>query len=505
VKKLFLLFFLLAQNAFGTTYWVGKSGSNANSCGTASGSSDPGASNRKLTIRAGIQCMSGGDTLQIGNGTYFEAIRDVFSNSVIVPSGSAGSPTTIRAENRRLAILQTNDGDYGSILMTSTRHYVTFNGLVLNHAAHLADDFGGINIGSGSGTDELDHIIIQDCEVYNARFGIGIGSHVQESAVHDNQVLSNYSHNNDEYGLYLGGVNTIVDGNDFFDNDQVPTGQTQYNLHHYGNNGGVNGHIIRNNRFRCSNCAKANVLLASGSGNYFYNNIIWGGSGAGIWINYDADSNFIYNNTIYGNTGSYCVDDIDSLSTGNEFKNNICYLNGSDTVHTNGGTITTATNVLGSNPFFTNAAGEDFSLTASSTAAIDQGTTLSVVTSDFVGHSRTSAAGSAYDIGAYEYDQAPPNSTISVTSPVLGAIERLPNTTTLQWTTTGISSGTVTITYSFDSFVTSYSIASGVAYNASPFTFTPTWPKQTAMQVKICQASVCGTSAAFETRGAYLK
>jgi hypothetical protein len=52
------------------TYYVSKSGSNNNSCAQATSVSTP-----KLTINAGIGCLSGGgDTLLIRKGTYDETI-----------------------------------------------------------------------------------------------------------------------------------------------------------------------------------------------------------------------------------------------------------------------------------------------------------------------------------------------------------------------------------------------------------------------------------------------
>ena len=74
MRHFFLLFSilsLLATNSEAAIYYVGKSGRDANSCATAQSST---AGNRKLTIKAGINCMNGGDELVIGNGTYDEWI-----------------------------------------------------------------------------------------------------------------------------------------------------------------------------------------------------------------------------------------------------------------------------------------------------------------------------------------------------------------------------------------------------------------------------------------------
>jgi len=53
------------------TYYVSKFGSDANSCATAR---IPVDTNAKLTIQAGLCCLSAGDTLMIGSGRYYEEL-----------------------------------------------------------------------------------------------------------------------------------------------------------------------------------------------------------------------------------------------------------------------------------------------------------------------------------------------------------------------------------------------------------------------------------------------
>lgn len=92
-----VLMSLLAPSAWATTYYVGKSGSDANSCATAQSST---AGNRKLTIISGKGCLTAaGDTLIVGDGTYVEGEIE------LAVSGTSGNPITIRAENQHLAIL----------------------------------------------------------------------------------------------------------------------------------------------------------------------------------------------------------------------------------------------------------------------------------------------------------------------------------------------------------------------------------------------------------------
>src|SRR5262249_21017807 len=91
---------------------------------------------------------------------------------------------------------------------------------------------------------------------------------------------------------------------------------------------------------------------------------------------------------------------------------NISYSNQlGDIVNNGSGGETFATNLCSAkctyngNPNFLNAAANDFHLTASSTLAVDHGTTLTAVSSDFDGVLRPQ--GGAYDIGAYQYTSSP--------------------------------------------------------------------------------------------------
>ena len=96
------------------TYYVGKSGSNANLCGAAQSNA---VTSRKLTIASGLTCLSPGDTLVIGNGTYAESLASV-------PNGSAGSGyITIQAETDDGVILT------GGLSLVHTNQYIVVTGL----------------------------------------------------------------------------------------------------------------------------------------------------------------------------------------------------------------------------------------------------------------------------------------------------------------------------------------------------------------------------------------
>jgi hypothetical protein len=94
-------------------------------------------------------------------------------------------------------------------------------------------------------------------------------------------------------------------------------------------------------------------------------------------------------------------------------KNNI-FANSQNPLFDNPGTNTTFTNnlcdasglfcnIVNANPAFVNAAAADFR-PQSTSPAVNSGTTLAEVTTDFVGGTRPQ--GSGYDIGAYEFSQS---------------------------------------------------------------------------------------------------
>lgn len=87
------------------TYYVGVSGSDANSCTTAKSSI---AGNRKLTIAGGLGCLAAGDdSLIIGNGTYQGASNMLKPATNL--SGTAGHYITVSAENDGQVVIDGQD------------------------------------------------------------------------------------------------------------------------------------------------------------------------------------------------------------------------------------------------------------------------------------------------------------------------------------------------------------------------------------------------------------
>jgi hypothetical protein len=141
-------------------------------------------------------------------------------------------------------------------------------------------------------------------------------------------------------------------------------------------------------------------------GNAIMNNLFYGNGGNGLAL-WNPAGDLVVNNTFYRN--GFVNSESFGLSVGvnrhatpaDVIRNNIFYSNRGD-LSINGSP--TADHNLTTNPRFVNASNADFHLTANSHAR-DAGLSLPQVPCDFDGNGRP--AGSAYDIGAYEYGASP--------------------------------------------------------------------------------------------------
>jgi hypothetical protein len=389
MKQVLLLALLLgfAVPSYATTYYVSKSGSDANSCMSAQS-----LGTAKLTVAAGLACTSGGDTLLINDGTYTERVL-----GSQIPSGSMGSPTIIKAISRNQVILRPS-GSFYVVAITAPDSYITIDGIVADgvnttsYAYYIGTDAGAIHdiiLQNGSAINAQNEPV---SGVTNGAFGgcILIGHHSNVAGHYDIQVLNMDISGCEEHGIYLSGAGGIIDGNRVI-NTGLAGNHSDYQLHSYTSNGGANDWIIRNNRFE--NGADYGVLIGGGSGIEFYNNIIAGARLQGILLNYWCSGPDINQNTIYGN-GSNAI--LNVSCAGAEARNNIILGNGVNTIDESGGSITD-TNNLFTDPGFVNAAIGDFHLQPGS-SAIGSVPRLATVLLDFDGVTRASpTAPGAYD------------------------------------------------------------------------------------------------------------
>lgn len=400
MKKLLLiiLFVLCANGAQASTYYVNKSGSDSNSCATAESATD---SNAKLTVQAGVNCIAGndGDILIIGNGTYIENVTVSSTRN----GASWSVPTTIRAENNRLAIIQSagNPITFGSSSNPSS--FIISDGIIYdgNHVASRTILIS--NIGSD--------LRFQDGTIRHGRDhgfdGSGFPARLE--------VLNNIIHHNGKksdgtptcqvgepddpglcHGAYIDGPNHLIEGNLFYGNSgrglQMYPGPT---------NATVRNNIAHSNR--------DGLLINGGSGHRVYNNIAYNNTVDGLVFPNNSSS------TIVGNT-SYDNNGVGINSSGNTkiFRNNISSGNGTNlTITGTGHTISnnmcsgTATNcaiVEAAATTFVAAGSANFTLKVGS-AAINAGATLgSPYNVDALGVARPQ--GASYDLGALELTTA---------------------------------------------------------------------------------------------------
>ena len=442
MKKLLLALLLLCAPLQATTFYVAKAGSggsDANSCATAQTHTTG-----KLTIAAGIACMSSGDTLQIKAGTYLERITN---SQVPTGGGSWATATTIKHYSTDVVVLQPSSSGH-VIHVGDNRSYIIFDGLTLDGVnaggtPNIKGGYEGLAVRYSDRVYAANYIRFTNGEIKNtSSLGVSIdqNSHhceVLNSLIHDNGDVAQFEH-----GFYWKGAYGLIEGNTIYNN--AAYGITMYN----GDAGYPPNYItVRNNKVY-NNCrlgpntdSGPGIGFASGSYQTAYNNIIYGNKGG---IEVLSGSNYsIYNNTIYANNVGTSPRVGISIQAGTTItvRNNIIYGNTAGTIS---GTPTVASNNLTTNPDFTNAGAADFTIKASS-QAIGNGWDLSAVfTTDYAGTSRTVP----FDIGAYKYASATPS--ITVVTPNGGETWEIGTTQSITWTSAGLGAHEVKITADLD-------------------------------------------------------
>ena len=417
-----LLLCLWAVRGEAATYYVGSAGSDSNSCATAQTIGTP-----KLTINSGVACLAAGDTLLVRTGTYNEGL--------INPSLASGTSwaNTVRIANYNSETVTmrplTNAVSGGRVvLLDGTYSYIEFDGIDMDGSL-----LSGTECAFWVSTNNLNnphHIRLKNAEVIGGTIGSGAavclgssnrvvsspgGNEVQSVVIHGGGIAGSCGFACSSYGIYVAGPNNLMEDVEIYDTSGAC-------VHIYAGSGdAANSNIVR--RMNCHDVTRygdASQLwgvLVSGDNNQIYNNLIAnidGGSvGDGIYV-YTGTGTDIWNNTIYNVRVRGINLSADASTT--EVRNNIVYIAGTAT-YTNNGTGTVATTNLFTDPTFVNAAAANYQLQATS-AAIDGGTTVAGVTTDYAAVARPQ--GAAYDIGAYEYT-ASSGPTVTIQQPTTGA------------------------------------------------------------------------------------
>ena len=401
--------------AAGNTYYVATNGNDGNPCTQSSPCK---------TINHGITKLSSGDTLIIRGGTYAEWICGSCGGGRI-PSGSSwNNVTTLKGAPGETVILKPTSFD--QVLAFDSESYISFENLILD--GQNSNVIRAISTNPGS-----HHIRLKDSEVRFfpcSTFAVnGASNEFINLNIHD--VATDWNPATGATGCGEPGnpphVFYIYSGPDhLFANNLIDATNTGagYCFHVYDAAYTPKvGLIFRSNTLR--NCKGPAWGLFRTEQTLIENNVVYGGQSSGIWVA-NSKTTTIRHNTIYGQRMG-----IDHSNSGDTtlIQNNIIYGSKEKGIEISNGSNVTVSNNLSSNntsgnfqdqtgtavlsanlfgdsydPRFVNPSAGDFHLQSGS-PAIDAGLTLPDVPCDHDGNKRP--AGSAYDIGAYEYGSSP--------------------------------------------------------------------------------------------------
>jgi len=358
-------------------YYTATTGNDGNSCAAAQNASTP-----KRTIRAGIGCLSAGNTLIVKAGTYAEALSNPFANT----GTSWTQVITVKAETPGTVTLKPSSGQDAMSFQASSQKYVAFDGITVDAASVQTY---GVRIWGPA-----HHVRFANSKILNApNQGVSsltetgtsggnefINVEVAYTAMNANGSLKTCSGSNEGnkagycHAFYLGTSNNLLDG---------------VHLHH--NNGygvqfypqGNSGNVIRNSS---SHDNVGTGIGSLGTNNKVYNNVVYGNQEGGLLIT--ESSALVAHNTVTGNSGGW--GNLTLQGSGHTVKNNII-------LGSISGSLDNTNRTSGSGLF---VGGTDYHLAANS-AAINSVACLSQVPVDRDGVARPQ--GSSCDQGAYEY------------------------------------------------------------------------------------------------------
>lgn len=378
------------------------------------------AGNAYNTLAEGLALTVSGDTLWVRSGASYTTT--ITSSSYTTGGTSWANAPVIGGCSAAVC-----GSDEYPVINTTASQIVNLTNAANKYTILTRIVFDGVNQASADPNAQwlrwtADHIRLDDVEVKNVKFhGVACitgadGSEVLNSRLHD---IGNYvAGDNLGNALYWSCDFGLIEGNEFYANDYASV---------WFNPGSDN--IFRRNISH----NQRNWVNFSGSRNLVYNNLVYGMTGIAASISYDCAphaapcsyGNKLFNNTIYSQPsigieiGSFFGADSNEVKNnaivctttavvpvkiyGADDDNNVLSYNrweGCAAVADSGtGTVNT-NNTTGASGF-TNAAGNDFTLTSGSTLR-DAGTDLSaILTTDYIGTARPQNG--TFDIGAYEY------------------------------------------------------------------------------------------------------
>ena len=400
-----LLLCLGGLSAQAATIYVKIEGNDATPCAQAQKAQTP-----RRTLKGGIACLAGGDTLIVGGGEYDEAYDGA------IPSGlSAQQPTTIMAApGERVVMRPVTAKNSNNIAFNADGAYLVIDGINLNGAwtqGHGLSVGGHHNIYRNFEITQMYGQSVQGT-VDNSQF---INLHIHHNGQYDRPGNPYYPWRGYHHGIYLNGSNLLIencsihdhaDGNGiqlYASNSNIRRNTIQNNF----NNGiialGGNNHIDNNLFIRNG----TTHILMKGGGNRAFYNTLYGYYATsdpvgGIYTTSPTDmikNNLVLNQYVSSAKAYILVEDSSNATqSGNALERGVdpAYVAGNlcDNSKMFGCAIveTDITRIV------IDAAGENFHLTANS-PAIGGGVPIPEVTVDKDGRPRTGAA----NVGAYQY------------------------------------------------------------------------------------------------------
>ncbi len=420
---------VIAGHASAFTYFVTKSGSDANSCTAAKT-----LATAKLTIGSGGGCLAAGDTLEVYAGTYAESVDNV------LPSGTDWTaPVTMLVHPGDVVTIQPPAASLFGI-HSSTSSYVVVSGLdpahptnrnlIVDGAVSGTGSNTGIKLDASGGAPYAHHWKFYNVDVHDWYYEGVLTTDTSTQPVGWFEFWNIRSHANGhranlDHGMYLASNNSLVQGSEFDHNYAygIQVGNSNW--------AAVTDTLGSSNAFVLGNKVHDNghgIVMETGTfGASVVNNLIYDNQSVGGGTSYNPSQAWNaqgLNTSDPSQTTRYGMQD-DFNTFGNLWAYNTCANSGTNGLYfgtqSNNATAinnivcgsTVQTTVLSTNSslqanlvqtsctspsIFSNYAGKDFTL-ASGSAAIGIGIQNPIPTPDYQGVARV--YGQPRDVGAY--------------------------------------------------------------------------------------------------------
>jgi hypothetical protein len=175
IKKIILFLIIINFHIFGATYYLSPSGSDSNSSAQAQNPATPWK-----TFAHAFGAMTGGDTLNLLNGTYSTASGTGFLSSGGIPSGTDRTHfTVIQAVNEGSVIVSSGSGGSSGPALTieSTYNYIEFKGIKFE--------------GGSTSVEGSSYIYYKNCGFYSTASGEAVFDVTSWSLVEDCWIWGN--------------------------------------------------------------------------------------------------------------------------------------------------------------------------------------------------------------------------------------------------------------------------------------------------------------------------